>query len=105
MESQGRLGAVRSGKSYVDVNYMIPARLRQGHGKSGLNLILGVSRETIERDVLQPMREMYTDRLVGTINSRNIANICGEDVYCLGAEKVSQVAKVQGMSVKYCYGD
>lgn len=105
MESQGRLGAVRSGKSYVDVNYMIPARLRHGHGKSGLNLILGVSRETIERDVLQPMREMYTDRLVGTINSRNIANICGEDVYCLGAEKVSQVAKVQGMSVKYCYGD
>lgn len=100
-----KVGAVRSGKSYVDVNYMIPARLRQGHGKSGLNLILGVSRETIERDVLQPMREMYTDRLVGTINSRNIANICGEDVYCLGAEKVSQVAKVQGMSVKYCYGD
>jgi hypothetical protein len=51
------------------------------------------------------MREMYTDRLVGTINGRNIARICGEDVYCLGAEKISQVAKIQGMSVKYCYGD
>lgn len=100
-----KVGAVRSGKSYVDVNVMIPYRLRQVHGKSGLNLILGVSRETIERDVLQPMREMYTDRLVGTINGRNIARICGEDVYCLGAEKISQVAKIQGMSVKYCYGD
>lgn len=100
-----KIGAVRSGKSYVDVNAMIPYRLRAVSGQSGLNLILGVSRETIERDVLQPMREMYTDRLVGTINGRNIAKICGEDVYCLGAEKITQVAKIQGMSVKYCYGD
>ena len=100
-----KVGAVRSGKSYVDVNAVIPYRLRQVHGKPGLNLILGVSRETIERDVLQPMREMFTDRLVGTINGRNIARVCGEDVYCLGAEKITQVAKIQGMSVKYCYGD
>lgn len=100
-----KVGAVRSGKSYVDVNYIIPQRLRAVSGKSGLNLILGVSRETIERDVLSPMREMYSKRLVGTINGRNIAMVCGEEVYCLGAEKVSQVAKIQGMSVKYCYGD
>lgn len=100
-----KVGAVRSGKSYVDVVYTIPDRLRAGHGKDGLNVILGVSRETIERNVLQPMRERYTDRLVGTINGRNIARICGEDVYCLGAEKVSQVAKIQGSSIKYCYGD
>ena len=26
-------------------------------------------------------------------------------MYCLGAEKVSQVAKIQGASIKYCYGD
>lgn len=73
--------------------------------ESGLNVILGVSKETIERNVLQPMRELYTDALVGTINSRNIANVCGVPVYCLGAEKVSQVAKIQGSSIKYCYGD
>ena len=100
-----KVGAVRSGKSFVDVVYTIPARLRAGHGKEGLNVILGVSRETIERNVLQPMRELYTDRLIGSINSRNIARVCGEDVYCLGAEKVSQVAKIQGSSIKYCYGD
>lgn len=100
-----KVGAVRSGKSFVDVCYTIPARLRAGHGKEGLNVILGVSRETIERNVLQPMRELYTDRLIGNINSRNIARVCGEDVYCLGAEKVSQVAKIQGSSIKYCYGD
>lgn len=98
-------GAVRSGKSYVDTAFVIPFRIRERAGKPGLNVILGVSKETIERNVLQPMREIYTDALIGTINNRNIARICGEDVYCLGAEKISQVAKIQGSSIKYCYGD
>lgn len=98
-------GAVRSGKSYVDIDYTIPMRIRERRGKDGLNVILGVSRETIERNILRPMREKYTDRLVSTINSRNIAHVCGEEVYCLGAEKISQVAKIQGSSIKYAYGD
>lgn len=98
-------GAVRSGKSYVDTAFTIPFRIRQRAGKPGNTVILGVSRETIERNVLRPMRELYTDRLVGVINNRNIARICGEDVYCLGAEKVSQVSKIRGDSIKYCYGD
>lgn len=98
-------GAVRSGKSYVDTVFVIPFRIRERAGKPGLNVILGVSKSSIERNVLEPMREIYTDALIGTINSQNIARICGEDVYCLGAEKVSQVAKIQGASIKYCYGD
>lgn len=100
-----KAGAVRSGKSYVDTAFVIPFRIRERAGKPGLNVILGVSKESIERNVLQPMREIYTDKLVGTINNRNVARICGADVYCLGAEKVSQVAKIQGSSIKYCYGD
>lgn len=98
-------GAVRSGKSFVDTAYMVPFRIRNVSGKPGLNVILGVSKESIERNVLQPMRELYTSQIVGMINNRNVARICGEDVYCLGAEKVSQVAKIQGSSIKYCYGD
>lgn len=98
-------GAVRSGKSYVDTAFVIPFRIRERAGKSGLNVILGVSKSSIERNVLAPMREIYTDKLIGTINSQNIAMVCGEPVYCLGAEKVSQVAKIQGASIKYCYGD
>ena len=100
-----KVGAVRSGKSYVDVAHIIPERLRAVSDKAGLNVILGVSKETIERNVLQPMREIYTSELIGTINNRNIAFVCGVPVYCLGAEKVSQVAKIQGSSIKYCYGD
>lgn len=98
-------GAVRSGKSYVDTAFVVPFRIRERTGKPGLNVILGVSKESIERNVLQPMREIYTEKLIGQINNRNMAHICGEEVYCLGAEKVSQVAKIQGSSIKYCYGD
>lgn len=98
-------GAVRSGKSYVDTVYVVPFRIRERAGKPGLNVVLGVSKESIERNVLQPMREIYTEKLIGQINNRNIARICGEDTYCLGAEKISQVAKIQGASIKYCYGD
>lgn len=100
-----KVGAVRSGKTYCDLAYIIPARIRAVAGHEGLTLIMGVSKETVERNVLRPMREIYTDRLVGTINNRNVAHIFGEEVYCLGAEKTNQVAKIQGMSVKYCYGD
>ena len=100
-----KVGAVRSGKSYVDTAYIVPSRLREIVGKPGLAVILGVSRDTIERNVLEPMREIYTSTLVSHINGKNQAYVCGEWVYCLGAEKVSQVAKIQGSSIKYCYGD
>lgn len=68
-------------------------------------MILGVSKGTIERNVLQPLRQLYGKDFVSTINSANIATLFGEEVYCLGAEKVNQVSKIQGTSVKYCYGD
>ena len=66
---------------------------------------MGVTNSTIERNILQPLRELYGDNLVGTINSHNVAKLFGEDVYCLGAEKVSQVSKIRGASIKYCYCD
>lgn len=100
-----KIGAVRSGKSFVDVAYNIPMRIRKRKNLPGLTVIMGVSKGTIERNVLQPMREIYTSELVGTINNENIAHVFGEPVYCLGAEKTSQVAKILGSSIKYCYGD
>lgn len=98
-------GAVRSGKSFVDTAWVIPQRILDRKGKAGISVILGVSKSTIERNVLLPMREIYGARRIGQINSENIAVVFGERVYCLGAEKISQVAKVQGASFKYCYGD
>lgn len=98
-------GATRSGKTYLDFKWIIPLRIRDRAGKDGLAVILGVTKSTIERNVLEPMRNLYGDKLVGTISSDNTAWIFGEKCYCLGAEKVSQVSKIRGASIKYCYGD
>lgn len=98
-------GATRSGKTYLDFKWIIPTRIRERIGKDGLAVILGVTKSTIERNVLEPMRNIYGDELVGTISSDNTAWIFGEKCYCLGAEKVSQVSKIRGASIKYCYGD
>lgn len=81
-----KAGAVRSGKSYVDTAAVIPRRIIERKGKAGLAVIIGVSRSTIERNVLQPMREIYGARRIGPIvSSRNTAMLFGEEVYCLVA--------------------
>lgn len=99
-------GAVRSGKSFVDTAAVIPERIIERKGKSGLSVIIGVSKSTVERNVLKPMREIYGPKRIGDIvSSTNTATLFGEEVYCLGAEKISQVAKIQGASFKYVYGD
>ena len=100
-----KTGATRSGKTFLDFSYVIPKRIRARIGKDGLALILGVTKSTIERNILEPMRTMYGSNLVGEINSQNKCYLFGEWVYCLGAEKVSQVSKIRGASIKYCYGD
>ncbi len=100
-----KVGARRCGKTYLDNLYMIPKRIFERKGKDGLYCIFGVSKGTIERNVLQPLRQLYGKDLIGTINSNNIAKIFDEEVYCLGCEKTNQVSKIQGTSIKYAYGD
>lgn len=99
-----KTGATRSGKTYMDY-FVIPKRIRARIGKPGLAVILGVTKSTIERNLLEPMRNIWGTAMVGEINSQNVCNLFGERVYCLGAEKVSQVSKLRGSSIKYVYGD
>lgn len=80
-------------------------RIRERAGKEGLTVILGVTKATIERNVLSPMRDVYGDILVGNISSDNTVWLFGEKCYALGAEKISQVSRLRGASIKYCYGD
>lgn len=99
-----KVGAVRSGKTYMDY-FLIPQRIRERAEKAGLVVIMGVTKSTIERNILEPMRQIWGSLLVGEINSQNKCFLFGEIVYCLGAEKKSQITKIRGMSVKYAYGD
>lgn len=95
-------GAVRSGKSYCQIAYCIPARLTERKGLRGLRVILGATRANIERNILQPLRDIYGDGVATAINSQNICKIMGERVYCIGADNVRQVAKIRGSEIAYC---
>lgn len=99
-----KTGATRSGKTYMDY-FVIPKRIRAREGLEGLTAILGVSKGTIQRNIIEPLQRIWGVSLVGDINSQNICHMFGEDVYCLGAEKISQVSKLRGSGLKYCYGD
>ena len=89
----------------MDYRWIIPSRIRERDKKEGLTVILGVTKATIERNVLEPMRQIFGDGFVGYISSDNSVRLFGEKCYALGAEKVSQVSRIRGSSIKYCYGD
>lgn len=95
-------GAVRSGKSYLQISYLIPSRILERKDKRGLIVFLGATRANIERNILQPIRDLYGDTAATEINSRNYAKVFGARVYCVGADKVSQVAKIRGSEISYC---
>lgn len=100
-----KVGAVRSGKTHLDYVYSIPTAIMERRGKKGLYFLIGVSRDTIERNILEPMRDFWGKNLVGFINSRNKVKIFNEVVECLGGEKSNQVSKLQGSEIKYAYVD
>ena len=99
------IGAVRSGKSHIGIRYVIPYILRTQRDLKGLNFIIGVTKETIERNILHPIREMWGDDAATQINTRNIATIFGEEVYCIGGGNRDQVTRIRGAEIKFCYVD
>lgn len=96
-------GATGSGKTYLDF-FLIPKRIRACTGK-GLIVLLGNTKSTLSRNVLDPLRGIYGDRAISDINNENVAYLFGKKTYCLGADKVNQVTKIQGATIEYCYGD
>lgn len=97
-------GATRSGKTYLDY-FVIPKRIRRVSGLPGLVVILGNTKGTLQRNIIEPLQDMYGAELVSSIRSDNTAMLFGEKAYCLGADKVNQVNRIRGSSIKYCYGD
>jgi len=60
-------GATRSGKTYLDY-FKIPHRIRNA-GHDGLILLLGNTKGTLERNILDPLRQIWTPLLVGHVGS------------------------------------
>lgn len=99
-----KTGATRSGKTYQDY-FLIPKRLLAVADKEGLNVILGNTRETIRRNILLPMQNLYGVEYVSNLRADNSCEMFGQKVFCLGADNANRVDKVRGASIKYCYGD
>lgn len=99
-----KTGATGSGKTFVDYSAVIPKRIMSCRGE-GLIVLIGNTRGTLERNILDPMREMWGKTLVGEISNKNTVNLFGKKCYAIGADKKSQVAKIQGSTIEYVYGD
>ena len=100
-----KTGATGSGKSWLDYAVVIPKRLMALKGE-GAVVILGNTQGTANRNILEPMRDIWGDQLVGTINSSdNSARLFGRRVYVMGADNRKHVARIQGMTIEYAYGD
>ncbi len=99
-----KIGATGSGKSFVDYSVVIPKRLLAAKGE-GLLVLLGNTKGTLERNILDPMREIWTPDLVGNISSDNTVKLFGKKVYALGADNKKHMARIQGATFEYVYGD
>ena len=99
-----KTGATGSGKSFVDYAAVIPKRILAARGE-GLLVLLGNTRGTLERNILEPMREIWSHSLVGQITSNNTVNLFGKRCYALGADNRKHVDRLRGATIEYVYGD
>lgn len=98
-----KTGATGSGKSFLDFTVTIPKRILASRGE-GLLVLLGNTRGTLERNILEPMRAWWPGQ-VGIIRSDNTVELFGKKVYALGADNKKHVARIQGATFEYVYGD
>ena len=98
-----KTGATGSGKSFIDYAVTIPKRILASKGE-GLIVLLGNTKGTLERNILSPMRDIYGDQ-IGMIGSDNTVKLFGKRCYALGADNKKHVARIQGATFEYCYGD
>ncbi len=87
----------------MDFAAVIPKRILAARGE-GLLVLLGNTRGTLERNILEPMRTIYPG-LVSQIRSDNTVSIFGKRVYALGADNKKHVSRIQGATFEYVYGD
>lgn len=98
-----KTGATGSGKSFVDMAVTIPKRIVASRGE-GLLVMMGNTRGTLDRNILEPMREIWPG-CVGNIRSDNTVLMFGKRVYALGADNKKHIARIQGATFEYVYGD
>ena len=99
-----KTGATGSGKSFIDYAVTIPKRVMATKGE-GLIVLFGNTQGTFERNILEPMRDIWGVENVSRIKGNNKALLFGKECYVLGADNRKHVARIQGSTIEYAYGD
>lgn len=93
-------GSIRSGKTVGTLVYFM--HLLRHSPAQGPALIVGKTKLTIKRNILDPLRQMYGIKIrMGD----NEATIMGRKVYIVGANDESSEGKIRGGTFALCYGD
>lgn len=99
------IGATRSGKTFVSYDLLLKRMLRQPPGRA---VLIGKTIGTLERNVLEPMRERFGIEYVSHIMQERgalVVHLFGRKCYVLGANDAKAATKLQGMGLVYAYGD
>lgn len=96
-------GATGSGKTFL-AKFILPDRIINAT-PSGDIAIIGNTRDTVVRNVIDPLRDFYGSGKVGTVSNSNTVTMFGRKVRIFGADKISNKTKIQGMNLKYVYCD
>lgn len=99
-----KTGATGSGKSFIDYAVTIPKRILATKGE-GLIVLFGNTQGTFERNILEPMRDIWGVENVSGIKGNNKAHLFGKECYVLGADNKKHIARIQGATIEYAYGD
>lgn len=93
-------GAVRSGKTYSSLLRFIQL-LRKG--PPGNVMIIGVTRESIQRNILTELCNILGTRIPGSKTTE--MTLLGRQVYMVGANDESAVRRIQGSTLALAYVD
>lgn len=94
------VGAVRSGKTFSSIIKLID--LIQ-EGPRGAVMIIGVNRETIQRNVLQQMYSLLGFPVPSSKSTET--KLYGRNIYFVGAHDESSVRRIQGSTLAIAYVD
>ncbi|MGM9969798.1 MAG: phage terminase large subunit [Anaeroplasma sp.] len=107
-------GATQCGKTTLDFMFTIPFRIQVRSKLPGAIAILGVTLGTIERNVLEPMREYFHkqgtpmvigDRVRKDATGNSYIRLYGQKVYLCGMLDKKAISRLRGAKFKYVYCD
>lgn len=95
-------GATRSGKTHVSY-FLLLIHLRQHLNDSCL--IAGKTLNTVERNILVPMRKIFGEKYIGKIVNNREVTLFGKKCFVVGANDERAITKIQGTGLGYAYLD